>query len=175
MCQARDTSVSLLGLSARASRSLNRVQPPPLSTLIWPPILATRCFTIDSPRPVPPYSREVDSSAVDPPEPLHPRVRVLPDVLTGQRLERTESRLRDPSPGTRRQRDEGFDQPLLRRARDGKIGRDGGEGAVVKGRLDENRHFTASEVLAKHDENYMPPEVADALEKSGYDHKGIKQ
>jgi cytochrome c-type biogenesis protein CcmE len=30
-------------------------------------------------------------------------------------------------------------------------------------------------VLAKHDENYMPPEVADALEQSGYDHKGVKQ
>ena len=28
------------------------------------------------------------------------------------------------------------------------------------------------EVLAKHDENYMPPEVAEALEASGYDHKG---
>jgi cytochrome c-type biogenesis protein CcmE len=28
--------------------------------------------------------------------------------------------------------------------------------------------FAASEVLAKHDENYMPPEVADALEASGH-------
>ncbi len=33
----------------------------------------------------------------------------------------------------------------------------------------------ATEVLAKHDENYMPPEVMDALEQSGYDHKGVKQ
>ena len=33
----------------------------------------------------------------------------------------------------------------------------------------------ATEVLAKHDENYMPPEVAEALEKSGYDHEGNKQ
>ena len=40
------------------------------------------------------------------------------------------------------------------------------QGAVVKGRLDENRHFTASEVLAKHDENYMPPEVSESLKKA---------
>jgi cytochrome c-type biogenesis protein CcmE len=30
----------------------------------------------------------------------------------------------------------------------------------------------ATEILAKHDENYMPPEVADALDKSGYDYSG---
>ena len=47
-----------------------------------------------------------------------------------------------------------------------------GQGAVASGVLDENGTLRATEVLAKHDENYMPPEVADALEKSGYDHKG---
>ena len=47
-----------------------------------------------------------------------------------------------------------------------------GQGAVASGLLDESGVLQATEVLAKHDENYMPPEVADALEKSGYDHKG---
>jgi cytochrome c-type biogenesis protein CcmE len=42
-----------------------------------------------------------------------------------------------------------------------------GQGIVAQGELDSNNVFQASEVLAKHDENYMPPEVADALEKSG--------
>ncbi len=41
-----------------------------------------------------------------------------------------------------------------------------GAGAVVIGRLGNNGEFMADEVLAKHDENYMPPEVADALEKA---------
>ena len=49
---------------------------------------------------------------------------------------------------------------------------DEGQGAVASGVLDESGVLQATEVLAKHDENYMPPEVADALEKSGYDHKG---
>ena len=44
-----------------------------------------------------------------------------------------------------------------------------GEGVVASGTLDENGVFHATEVLAKHDENYMPPEVADALAKSGED------
>lgn len=39
-----------------------------------------------------------------------------------------------------------------------------GEGVVAAGTLDVNGHLVASEVLAKHDENYMPPEVAAALE-----------
>ena len=47
-----------------------------------------------------------------------------------------------------------------------------GQGAVAAGKLDENGVLQANEVLAKHDENYMPPEVAEALEKSGYDQKG---
>lgn len=42
-----------------------------------------------------------------------------------------------------------------------------GQGIVAQGELDSNNVFQASEVLAKHDENYMPPEVAEALEKSG--------
>lgn len=39
-----------------------------------------------------------------------------------------------------------------------------GEAAVVTGELDEQGVFMASEVLAKHDENYTPPEVADAMD-----------
>lgn len=42
-----------------------------------------------------------------------------------------------------------------------------GQGVVTNGRLDAQGVFIASEVLAKHDEKYMPPEVADALKKSG--------
>jgi cytochrome c-type biogenesis protein CcmE len=38
-----------------------------------------------------------------------------------------------------------------------------GKGAVAQGKLDEGGVFVASEVLAKHDENYMPPEAAKAL------------
>jgi cytochrome c-type biogenesis protein CcmE len=38
-----------------------------------------------------------------------------------------------------------------------------GQGIVAMGQLNPNGTFIASEVLAKHDENYMPPEVADAL------------
>lgn len=41
-----------------------------------------------------------------------------------------------------------------------------GKGVVALGRLDPDGVFQASEVLAKHDENYMPPEVAVALERS---------
>lgn len=41
-----------------------------------------------------------------------------------------------------------------------------GQGIVAMGKLDSDGLFTASEVLAKHDENYMPPEVAEALEKA---------
>jgi cytochrome c-type biogenesis protein CcmE len=41
-----------------------------------------------------------------------------------------------------------------------------GKGAVAQGQLGVDGTFVASEVLAKHDENYMPPEVADALAKA---------
>lgn len=44
---------------------------------------------------------------------------------------------------------------------------DEGQGVVAAGRLDERGVFVAHEVLAKHDENYMPPEVAEALEAAG--------
>lgn len=43
-----------------------------------------------------------------------------------------------------------------------------GQGIIAIGELTPNGHFEASEVLAKHDEKYMPPEVADALEKAGH-------
>ena len=39
-----------------------------------------------------------------------------------------------------------------------------GQGVVTKGRLGEDGVFYAEEVLAKHDESYMPPEVADSLQ-----------
>ena len=45
-----------------------------------------------------------------------------------------------------------------------------GKGVVAQGKLNANGHFVADQVLAKHDENYMPPEAAKALEdaqKSG--------
>ena len=41
-----------------------------------------------------------------------------------------------------------------------------GKGAVAQGQLVAGGTFVASEVLAKHDENYMPPEAADALAKA---------
>ena len=42
-----------------------------------------------------------------------------------------------------------------------------GQGAVVEGRLKTRTSLEAETILAKHDENYMPKEVADALKKSG--------
>lgn len=41
-----------------------------------------------------------------------------------------------------------------------------GKGVVAQGRLDAARLFVASEVLAKHDENYMPPEAQHALDEA---------
>ena len=41
---------------------------------------------------------------------------------------------------------------------------DEGQGVVASGKLDSNGIFQATEVLAKHDENYMPPEVQSALD-----------
>ncbi len=40
-----------------------------------------------------------------------------------------------------------------------------GQGIIANGRLTDDGVFVADDVLAKHDENYMPPDVADALEK----------
>jgi len=48
-----------------------------------------------------------------------------------------------------------------------------GQGVVAEGRLQDGV-FMASDVLAKHDENYMPPEVAEALKKSGQWNTGGK-
>ena len=41
-----------------------------------------------------------------------------------------------------------------------------GKGVVAQGQLTNDKQFTASEVLAKHDENYMPPEAKHALDKA---------
>ncbi len=43
-----------------------------------------------------------------------------------------------------------------------------GQGVVTEGSLNDSGEFVANSVLAKHDENYMPPEVADSLKKSGH-------
>jgi len=43
-----------------------------------------------------------------------------------------------------------------------------GKGVVAQGRIGDDGIFRASEVLAKHDENYMPPEAAEALKKAGH-------
>ena len=43
-----------------------------------------------------------------------------------------------------------------------------GQGAVAEGRLGPDGVFVASRVLAKHDENYMPPEAAEALKRAGH-------
>jgi cytochrome c-type biogenesis protein CcmE len=43
-----------------------------------------------------------------------------------------------------------------------------GKGVVAQGRIGGDGTFRASEVLAKHDENYMPPEAAEALKKAGH-------
>jgi cytochrome c-type biogenesis protein CcmE len=43
-----------------------------------------------------------------------------------------------------------------------------GKGVVAQGRIGTDGIFQAKEVLAKHDENYMPPEAADALRKAGH-------
>ncbi|CUR48254.1 cytochrome C biogenesis protein CcmC [Alcanivorax sp. PN-3] len=43
-----------------------------------------------------------------------------------------------------------------------------GQGIVANGTLVSRERFEAEEVLAKHDETYMPPEVQDALEKAGH-------
>ena len=42
-----------------------------------------------------------------------------------------------------------------------------GQGVVAVGRLNEQNELIASQVLARHDENYMPPEVAEALKAAG--------
>jgi len=49
-----------------------------------------------------------------------------------------------------------------------------GQGVIARGQLESSDLFVAREVLAKHDENYMPPEVADALEEKGMHLKSQK-
>ena len=43
-----------------------------------------------------------------------------------------------------------------------------GKGVIAEGELKDKKYFVADKILAKHDENYMPPEVQKALEKSNY-------
>jgi cytochrome c-type biogenesis protein CcmE len=50
-----------------------------------------------------------------------------------------------------------------------------GKGVVAQGRLDGGGLFVASEVLAKHDENYMPPEAADAIKQAHKTQSGQRQ
>jgi cytochrome c-type biogenesis protein CcmE len=50
-----------------------------------------------------------------------------------------------------------------------------GKGAVIQGRLDDGGLFTATEVLAKHDENYMPPEAKAALDQAQKAQKTLVQ
>jgi cytochrome c-type biogenesis protein CcmE len=50
-----------------------------------------------------------------------------------------------------------------------------GKGVVAQGRLGPDGVFQASEVLAKHDENYMPPEAAHALEQAKKAQKSVMQ
>jgi cytochrome c-type biogenesis protein CcmE len=42
-----------------------------------------------------------------------------------------------------------------------------GKGAVIEGVLKDKKFLIAEKILAKHDENYMPPEIAEALKKNG--------
>tara|TARA_B100000029_G_scaffold481796_1_gene531126 strand:+ start:62 stop:487 length:426 start_codon:yes stop_codon:yes gene_type:complete len=41
-----------------------------------------------------------------------------------------------------------------------------GKGVVAEGKLRDKKYFIADKIMAKHDENYMPPEVKEALDKS---------
>jgi cytochrome c-type biogenesis protein CcmE len=50
-----------------------------------------------------------------------------------------------------------------------------GKGAVAQGRINPDGTFTATEVLAKHDENYMPPEAQHAVDQAQRAAKTIKQ
>jgi len=50
-----------------------------------------------------------------------------------------------------------------------------GKGAVVQGKLNADGRFTASEVLAKHDENYMPPAAKDAVDQAQKAQRTLQQ
>ena len=41
-----------------------------------------------------------------------------------------------------------------------------GKGVIAEGQIKDKKYFIADKILAKHDENYMPPEVSEALDKS---------
>jgi len=43
-----------------------------------------------------------------------------------------------------------------------------GKGVIAEGELKDKKYFVADKILAKHDENYIPPEVSKALENSNY-------
>ena len=43
-----------------------------------------------------------------------------------------------------------------------------GKGVIAEGKLKDKKYFVADKIIAKHDENYMPPEVSKALEESNY-------
>jgi len=49
-----------------------------------------------------------------------------------------------------------------------------GQGAVIEGAFGNNKVFNATEVFAKHDENYMPASIKDSLEGTGYWNKNYK-
>jgi cytochrome c-type biogenesis protein CcmE len=49
-----------------------------------------------------------------------------------------------------------------------------GQGVIAEGKLDADGRFLATFVLAKHDENYMPPEVAAILKKHLWQHNKSK-
>ena len=40
-----------------------------------------------------------------------------------------------------------------------------GKGVVAEGKLQDKKYFIADRILAKHDENYMPPELSDIIKK----------
>ena len=46
-----------------------------------------------------------------------------------------------------------------------------GQGVIARGTLHANGEFQAAEILAKHDENYLPPEVKADMDKSGHPHQ----
>ena len=50
-----------------------------------------------------------------------------------------------------------------------------GKGVVTQGKLGADGQFVATEVLAKHDENYMPPEAQHAVDQAGKTGKTLKQ
>lgn len=50
-----------------------------------------------------------------------------------------------------------------------------GQGVIARGTLAPDGTFHATEILAKHDENYLPPEIKADMEKSGFNHSKLQQ